>query len=28
MDNDGDMDIISIGWYHPKIWLYENKAID
>lgn len=26
MDNDGDMDIISIGWYNPKIWLYENKA--
>ena len=28
MDNDGDMDIISIGWYHPKVWVYENKAID
>ncbi|MEX2235721.1 MAG: VCBS repeat-containing protein [Cyclobacteriaceae bacterium] len=26
MDGDGDMDIISIGWYNPKIWLYENKA--
>ena len=28
MDGDGDMDIISIGWYNPKIWLYENKAKD
>ena len=26
MDGDGDMDIISIGWYNPKIWLYENKT--
>ena len=26
MDGDGDMDIISIGWYNPTIWLYENKA--
>jgi hypothetical protein len=26
MDADGDMDIISIGWYNPRIWLYENKA--
>jgi hypothetical protein len=28
MDGDGDMDMISIGWYNPKIWVYENKAID
>ena len=27
IDNDGDLDIISIGWYNKKIWLYENKAI-
>jgi hypothetical protein len=27
MDNDEDMDIISIGWYNPKIWLYENLSI-
>lgn len=26
MDGDGDMDIISIGWYNPKIWVFENKA--
>lgn len=26
MDGDGDMDIISIGWYNPKVWLYENKS--
>jgi hypothetical protein len=24
MDCDGDLDIISIGWYNPKVWLYEN----
>jgi len=28
MDGDGDLDIISIGWGHPKVVLYENKAID
>jgi len=28
IDYDGDLDIISIGWYNPKVWLYENKAID
>lgn len=25
IDGDGNQDIISIGWYHPKIWWYENK---
>ncbi len=28
IDFDGDLDIISIGWYNPKVWLFENKAID
>jgi hypothetical protein len=27
IDNDGDLDIISIGWSHPRVLLYENKAI-
>ncbi len=26
IDDDGDMDIISIGWYNPKVWIFENKA--
>lgn len=28
IDLDGDLDLISIGWYNPKLWLYENLAID
>ena len=28
IDGDGDLDIISIGWGHGKVLLYENKAID
>lgn len=28
LDNDGDKDIVSIGWYNKKLWVYENKAID
>ena len=28
IDNDGDLDIISIGWGHNRVLLYENKAID
>lgn len=27
IDNDGDLDIISIGWKNPRVLLYENKAI-
>jgi len=27
IDNDGDFDIISVGWRNPKVWLYENRAI-
>jgi hypothetical protein len=28
IDGDGDLDIISIGWSHGRVLLYENKAID
>jgi hypothetical protein len=28
IDGDGDFDIISIGWSHGRVLLYENKAID
>jgi len=28
IDNDGDLDIISTGWKHSRIVLYENQAID
>ena len=28
IDGDGDLDIISIGWGHAGVLLYENKAID
>jgi len=28
IDNDGDLDIISIGWENPAVILYENKALD
>ncbi len=27
MDNDGDLDIISIGWNNPRVLWYENRAI-
>jgi hypothetical protein len=27
IDGDGDLDIISIGWSHDRVLLYENKAI-
>ena len=26
IDKDGDLDIISIGWYNKKIWVFENTA--
>jgi hypothetical protein len=26
IDNDGDLDILSIGWGHNNVLLYENKA--
>ncbi len=25
LDLDGDLDIISIGWYNPKLWIFENN---
>jgi hypothetical protein len=28
IDHDGDQDVISTGWSHPQVLLYENKAID
>jgi len=28
IDGDSDLDIISIGWGHGQVLLYENKAID
>ena len=28
IDNDGDLDIISVSWYNHKVWLFENKAIE
>jgi hypothetical protein len=27
MDNDGDLDILSIGWRNPRVLLYENLVI-
>jgi hypothetical protein len=26
IDNDGDLDIVSIGWSHNRVLLYENRA--
>ncbi len=28
IDNDGDLDIISIGWENPRVVLYENRAVN
>jgi len=28
IDDDGDLDVISIGWTHKNLLLYENKAIN
>lgn len=25
LDGDGDLDLISIGWHNPKLWVYEHK---
>src|SRR5690606_16451491 len=27
VDGDGDLDIVSIGWHNPKLWIFENRAI-
>lgn len=26
MDNDSDLDIVSIGWNNRKLWIYENMS--
>lgn len=28
IDNDGDLDIVSIGWGHDRLLIYENLSID
>ncbi len=28
IDGDGDLDIVSIGWFNQKVWLFENGARD
>jgi hypothetical protein len=28
MDGDGDLDIISVGWGHPRVLLYRNQAME
>ena len=28
IDQDGDQDIVSIGWKEPEVWLYENLALN
>jgi hypothetical protein len=28
IDADGDLDILSIGWSHDRVLLYENEAIN
>ena len=28
IDRDGDLDIVSIGWTHNQVLLYENNAVD
>ncbi|MFW6033141.1 MAG: FG-GAP-like repeat-containing protein [Phycisphaeraceae bacterium] len=25
LDGDGDLDLVSIGWYNPKLWIFENQ---
>ena len=27
LDNDGDLDIISVGWHNAKVWWFENRAL-
>ncbi|MBK9387786.1 MAG: VCBS repeat-containing protein [Planctomycetes bacterium] len=26
LDRDGDLDLVSIGWTNPKLWIFENRA--
>ena len=28
IDSDGDLDLVSIGWWHDRVVVYENLAID
>lgn len=28
IDDDGDLDIISIGWSHGRVLLYENLLLE
>jgi len=28
VDQDGDLDVVSIGWSHPRVVLYENLAVE
>lgn len=28
IDGNGDLDVISIGWTHPKVIIYENNSYD
>jgi len=27
LDGDGDLDVISVGWSHPRVLVYENRSI-
>jgi hypothetical protein len=27
LDGDGDLDVVSIGWSNPKLWIFENRAL-
>jgi hypothetical protein len=27
-DDDGDLDVVSIGWTHPRLLVYENTGVD
>ncbi len=27
-DQDGDLDVVSLGWHNQKVWLFENHAVE
>ncbi|MCG5052733.1 MAG: VCBS repeat-containing protein [Myxococcales bacterium] len=27
LDGDGDLDVVSVGWYTPTLWVLENRAL-
>jgi hypothetical protein len=27
LDGDGDLDVVSIGWFNSKLWVFENQAL-